>query len=98
VSEVLDDLDLLLVMTVNPGFGGQKLIPHSFDKIARARALLRSAGSKAMLEVDGGVSHDTIDGLWGAGADTFVAGHAIFSARDPAAEIRRLRAKCAVKV
>jgi ribulose-phosphate 3-epimerase len=96
VSEVLDDLDLLLVMTVNPGFGGQQFIPHTFDKIARARRMLADAGSSAALEVDGGVNRDVIERIWRAGADTFVAGNAVFSAKDPAAEIRHLRARCAV--
>ena len=96
VSEVLDDLDLLLVMTVNPGFGAQQFIPHSIDKIQRARQLLKSAGSKALLEVDGGINRDTIGAVWQAGADTFVAGNAVFAAKDAAGEIKALRAKCSV--
>ncbi len=98
ISDVLDELDLLLVMTVNPGFGGQQFIPHSIDKIARARRMLTEAKSKAWLEVDGGISRDTIEQVWRAGADTFVAGNAVFSAKDPAAEIKTLRNMCAVKV
>jgi ribulose-phosphate 3-epimerase len=98
VSDVLADLDLLLVMTVNPGFGGQKFISHSFDKISRARRMLTEARSSAVLEVDGGVNRDTIESIWQAGADTFVAGNAVFSARDAAEEIRVLRAKCRVTV
>lgn len=94
VSEVLDDLDLLLIMTVNPGFGGQKFIPATFDKITRARRMLGDAKSNATLEVDGGVNRDTIEKVWRAGADTFVAGNAVFAAKDPAAEIRMLRARC----
>ena len=94
VSEVLDDLDLLLIMTVNPGFGGQKFIPAAFDKITRARRMLTDAKSAATLEVDGGVNRDTIEKVWRAGADTFVAGNAVFAAKDPAAEIRALRARC----
>ena len=94
VRDVAADLDLLLVMSVNPGFGGQAFIPGSIEKIRRARELLRAAGSRAVLEVDGGVNRDTIAGVWAAGADTFVAGHAIFSAADPVAEIRALRALC----
>ncbi|MGQ0713849.1 MAG: ribulose-phosphate 3-epimerase [Gemmatimonadaceae bacterium] len=96
VYEVANDLDLLLIMSVNPGFGGQKFIPGSVDKIRRARALLDEAGSDAALEVDGGISRETIAQVWHAGADTFVAGNAIFSARDPRAELRALRARCAV--
>jgi ribulose-phosphate 3-epimerase len=94
VSEVLDDFDLLLIMTVNPGFGGQKFIPATFDKITRARQMLIAAGSKAFIEVDGGINRDTIEKVWRAGADTFVAGNAVFSAKDAAAEIRALRAQC----
>lgn len=95
VREVAADLDLLLIMTVNPGFGGQRFIPSAVDKIRRARALLDAAGSHATLEVDGGVARDTIAACWRAGADTFVAGNAVFSAKDPAAEIAALRALCA---
>lgn len=96
VSEVIADLDLLLVMTVNPGFGGQQFIPGSLDKVRRARALLDKAGSAAALEVDGGVDRDTIRGLWDAGADTFVSGNAIFTAEDPQGEIEELRKRCVV--
>ena len=98
VEDVLDDLDLLLVMTVNPGFGGQTFIPHSLDKVGRARRLLDAAGCRALLEVDGGIARETIGDVWRAGADTFVAGHAVFSARDPGAEIGALRRACEVKV
>jgi len=94
VREVLADLDLLLVMTVNPGFGGQQFIPGSVEKVARARRLLDDARSGAALEVDGGVSRETIEAVWRAGADTFVAGNAIFSAEDAQAEIEILRRLC----
>jgi ribulose-phosphate 3-epimerase len=95
ISEVLDDIDLLLIMTVNPGFGGQKFIPAAYDKIKRARALLSEAKSQAFIEVDGGINRDTIERVWRSGADTFVAGNAVFSAPDAAAEIRVLRSRCA---
>ena len=98
VSEVIPEIDLLLVMTVNPGFGGQEFIPYSVDKIRRARLMLDEAGSDAALEVDGGISRETINEVWSAGADTFVAGNAVFSARDPKAEIAALRASCGVPV
>lgn len=96
VREVLADIDLLLIMTVNPGFGGQEFIPASTDKVRRARALLDSASprSSAALQVDGGINRDTITAIWRAGADTFVAGNAIFSAPDPAAEVAELRRRC----
>ena len=95
VCEVIPEIDLLLIMTVNPGFGGQEFIPYSLDKIRRARLMLEEAGSDAALEVDGGISRETIYQCWRAGADTFVAGNAIFSADDPRAEIGALRAQCA---
>jgi len=95
VRDVIDAIDLLLVMSVNPGFGGQSFIPSSPEKIRRARAMLDAAGSSAVLEVDGGIGRDTIAQCWRAGADTFVAGQAIFGAEDPQAEIRALRSLCA---
>ena len=95
VREVAADLDLLLIMSVNPGFGGQKFIPGSVAKVARARRMLDEANSRALLEVDGGIARETITACWAAGADTFVAGNAVFSAKDPRAEIRALRALCA---
>ena len=91
VREIASDLDLLLIMSVNPGFGGQAFIPQSIGKVQRARRLLDEAGSKAMLEVDGGVTRETIGALRRAGADTFVAGNAIFAAPDPRGEIAALR-------
>ena len=94
VREVVDDLDLLLIMTVNPGFGGQEYIPASTDKVARARRILDEAKSAASLEVDGGISRETIQKVWRAGADTFVAGNAVFTAKDPKAEIAALRKLC----
>jgi len=98
VREVLADLDLLLVMTVNPGFGGQEFIPSSPDKVTRARQLLSEGRSRAALEVDGGIARDTIASVWRAGADTFVAGNSIFSADDPRAEIGVLRNICSETV
>jgi len=98
VAEVLDDLDLLLLMTVNPGFGGQRYIPASTDKIRRARTLIDRHGSGIWLEVDGGITIDTIAEASRAGADTFVAGSAVFGTPDPAAALRELRRRCAVEV
>jgi ribulose-phosphate 3-epimerase len=95
LRDVLNDIDLLLVMSVNPGFGGQTFIAGAVGKIRRAREMLEAAGSGAAIEVDGGIARETITRCWRAGADTFVAGHAIFSAEDPAREIAALRACCA---
>jgi ribulose-phosphate 3-epimerase len=98
VREVAADLDLLLIMSVNPGFGGQAFIPESLGKIRRARTLLDDVGSTAALEVDGGISRETIHACWRAGADTFVAGNAVFGAKEIVAEVRALRALCAETV
>ena len=95
-EEVVGDLDLLLVMTVNPGFGGQSYLPASNDKIERTRSLLTAHRSQAFLEIDGGVTTQTIAAAHQAGADTFVAGNAIFSSTDPAREVRELRRRCLV--
>jgi ribulose-phosphate 3-epimerase len=94
VEEVVPDLDLLLLMSVNPGFGGQSYIPATTGKIARSRALLDRSGSSAALEVDGGITVDTIEAAWLAGADTFVAGTAVFGKPDIAGAIRALRSRC----
>lgn len=96
-EEVVGDLDLLLVMSVNPGFGGQSYLPASTDKIRRARALLERHHSRAALEVDGGVTVNTIGEAWAAGADTFVAGSAVFGEADPARAVRELLRHCAAR-
>jgi ribulose-phosphate 3-epimerase len=89
--EFLDDLDMLLIMTVEPGFGGQKFMSDQLPKIAQAR---KEIGSKAIwLQVDGGISLDTIESAAAAGADTFVAGSAVFNSSDPAQMVSTLRIK-----
>ncbi|UCD25816.1 MAG: ribulose-phosphate 3-epimerase [Gemmatimonadota bacterium] len=93
-EEVVDDLDLLLIMTVNPGFPAQRYIGTVTGKIARARSLLNSRRSSARLQVDGGINRSTIGAARGAGADTFVAGSAIFDSDDPTAEVGVLRRLC----
>ena len=97
---VIDKLDLVLIMSVNPGFGGQSFIPHALDKLRAARKLVDAArertGRPIMLEVDGGVKVDNIAEIARAGADTFVAGSAIFGARDYAATIAQMRAALAL--
>jgi ribulose-phosphate 3-epimerase len=97
-EEVVRDLDLLLIMTVNPGFGGQSYLPGSNDKIQRSRALLTAHRASCFLEVDGGISRQTIGAAHQAGADTFVAGHAVFGAGDPGREVQELRRRCMVTV
>ena len=97
IEDVIGELDLLLVMSVNPGFGGQRFIPRSLDKLARARALLDDARSDAALEVDGGINRETIAAARRAGADVFVAGNAVFSATDASAEIGALRSLASEK-
>jgi ribulose-phosphate 3-epimerase len=94
VEDVVGDLDLLLIMSVNPGFSGQEYLPVATDKLRRARRLLDAAGSRAHLEVDGGITQETIGAARAAGADTFVAGSAIFGADDPAAAVRALKRRC----
>jgi ribulose-phosphate 3-epimerase len=97
LEEVISDLDLVLLMSVNPGFGGQKYLAGSTEKIRRTRALLDLRRSNAPLEVDGGIGMDTIADAWRAGADTFVAGQAVFGQSDPADAIRQLRRHCAAE-
>ena len=96
LEEVEDDVDLVLIMTVNPGFGGQSLIPHTVGKVARARALLDGWGGQVELEVDGGVNKDTIASLVRQGADVCVAGSAVFEGGQIAANIETLRAAAAL--
>ena len=98
IEEVIADLDVVLIMSVNPGFGAQHYIPASTDKIRRARGALDRARSPAYLEVDGGIGPDTIAAAHAAGADTFVVGNAVFASPDPAAMVRELRQRCAVSV
>jgi ribulose-phosphate 3-epimerase len=92
----LGKVDLVLLMSVNPGFGGQQFIPAVLPKIAEARRRIAASGREIWLEVDGGIKADNIAEVARAGADTFVAGSAIFGARDYAATIREMRARLAV--
>jgi len=88
---VLGDFDLALVMTVNPGYGGQKLIPACIDKVSEVRGMLNRAGIDAIVEVDGGVNMETAPKLAAAGADTLVAGSALFGAPDAKAFIETVK-------
>ena len=91
IEPVVDTLDMILLMSVNPGFGGQKFIPYTLDKLRQTRALVSARGLSTRIEIDGGVSPDNIKDITEAGADTFVAGSAIFGSQDYAATIRSMR-------
>ncbi len=95
LDHTLDKLDLVLLMSVNPGFGGQKFIPSVLDKLRQVRRRIDASGRAVRLEIDGGVKVDNIGAIAAAGADTFVAGSAIFGAPDYAATIRQMRAQIA---
>ncbi|MDO8654099.1 MAG: ribulose-phosphate 3-epimerase [Undibacterium sp.] len=95
LEHVMDKLDLILLMSVNPGFGGQSFIPHTLKKIAAVRKLIDATGRDIMLQVDGGVKIDNIGEIAAAGADTFVAGSAIFGKPDYTAVINAMRAELA---
>ena len=95
LDHVLHKLDLVLIMSVNPGFGGQGFIPGALDKLRQVRKRIDASGRDIRLEVDGGVKADNIGEIAAAGADTFVAGSAIFNAPDYASVITRMRANCA---
>ena len=94
---VLDDLDMVLVMSVNPGFGGQAFIPSALEKLRAIRKKIDASGKPIRLEIDGGVKADNIGEIAAAGADTFVAGSAIFNAPDYAEVIARMRAAVAAR-
>jgi len=97
LDHVLDKIDMVLLMSVNPGFGGQSFIPSALPKIARVRELIDRSGREIRLEVDGGVKVDNIAAVAAAGADTFVAGSAIFGAKDYRATIAAMRAQIAAR-
>ena len=92
---VLDKVDLILIMSVNPGFGGQRFIPQALEKVQQVRQLIDDSGFAIRLEVDGGVTADNIASIAAAGADTFVAGSAIFNTDDYQAVIHKMRTACA---
>ena len=91
-ADLLGEIDMLLIMTVEPGFGGQKFLDLVLPKIRRARELIRNADASVWLQVDGGVSAETIERCAEAGADVFVAGSAVYGEKDPAAAVEHLRA------
>lgn len=91
LEDIICEADLVMLMGVNPGFGGQKFIEHTVDKTRRLRELIDKSGSRALIEIDGGVNRETGRRLVEAGADVLVAGSAVFGAADPQEEIRALR-------
>lgn len=90
LKNIIGDIDVVLLMSVNPGFGAQKFIPYTLDKVRELRALIDSTGSKAIIEIDGGVNADTGKLLAEAGCDMLVAGNYVFSATNPAEAVRTL--------
>jgi ribulose-phosphate 3-epimerase len=90
LTDIISDLDMVLLMSVNPGFGGQKFIPHTINKLRRLKKLIADTGSHALVEIDGGVNLETGAALAAEGADVLVAGSFVFSAPDPAKTIHDL--------
>ena len=91
LTDIIDDVDVVMLMSVNPGFGGQKFIEHTVDKVRELRALIEKRGADVLIEVDGGVNRETGKRLCEAGVDVLVAGSAVFKAADPIAEIEALK-------
>jgi ribulose-phosphate 3-epimerase len=92
LQDVIGDLDVILIMSVNPGFSGQSFIPNALKKVREARSLIDRFNPACALEIDGGVGRDNIADVVAAGVDTIVMGSSIFGAKDPGAELRALRA------
>ncbi|MBR6201958.1 MAG: ribulose-phosphate 3-epimerase [Bacteroidaceae bacterium] len=92
LDDIIQDVDMVLLMTVNPGFGGQKFIEHSIDKVRRLKELIQKTGSHALIEVDGGVNGETGRRLVEAGVDVLVAGSYVFGAENPEERIKELKA------
>jgi ribulose-phosphate 3-epimerase len=91
LEDIIQDVDMVLLMTVNPGFGGQKFIEHSIQKVKKLKQLNQSTGSHALIQVDGGVNHDTAPRLVAAGVDVLVAGSYVFGAENPEERIKELK-------
>ena len=92
LEDIIEDVDLVLLMSVNPGFGGQKFIEHTYDKVRALRAMIEAHGAHALIEVDGGVNADNAVVLHAAGVDVAVAGSAIFGTKDPKAVCQQMKA------
>lgn len=91
VRDIIQEIDLLLVMSINPGFGGQKFLPLTYNKIREARELIDTAGASTLIEIDGGVTLENAGDILAAGADVLVAGNTVFASPDPAGMIKRLK-------
>jgi ribulose-phosphate 3-epimerase len=98
LEDIIEDLDHVLVMSVNPGFGGQTFIERSESKVRAVRRLLADRGAAALIEIDGGIDTTTAPRAVAAGVDVLVAGQAVFGSQDPAAAIRELRAAAGAAV
>lgn len=90
-DDIIQDIDLVLIMTVNPGFGGQSFIEHSYEKIRKLKALINKTGAKTLIQVDGGVTHQNNKALVEAGVDVLVAGSTVFNADNPIASVEQLK-------
>jgi ribulose-phosphate 3-epimerase len=91
LEDIIEDLDLVCLMSVNPGFGGQKFIPRTFDKVRKLKSMIEISGSKAVIEIDGGVNLQNAPLLVEAGADVLVAGNFVFSSSNPLGTIQELK-------
>lgn len=91
VEDVLDEADVVMLMSVNPGFGGQKFIAHTYDKLQRLRRIIDEAHTATLIEIDGGVNRDNAGRLYALGADVLVCGSAVFRAADPVAEVEAIK-------
>jgi ribulose-phosphate 3-epimerase len=91
IQDIIHDIDLLLVMSINPGFGGQKFLPLTYNKLRKAKELIAAAGANTLIEVDGGVTLENAADIVTAGADVLVAGNTVFAAADPTDMIKRLK-------
>jgi ribulose-phosphate 3-epimerase len=91
VKDIIQEIDLLLIMSINPGFGGQKFLPLTYTKIREAKQLISEAGASTLIEIDGGVTLENAGEIVAAGADVLVAGNTVFSSGDPAATIKKLK-------
>lgn len=91
LEDIVQDVDMVLLMSVNPGFGGQKFIGNTYDKVARLRAMINRKGCNTLIQIDGGVNLENAAGLYAAGADCLVAGNAVFSSQDMIQTIKDLK-------